>query len=63
VIVTGASAEPSGIGRPLVIVTGLADTVADGAADGERLVRQAWKTMPPATTTTRKATTIEIKIR
>ena len=27
---TGASGEPSGIGRPLVIVTGLADAVADG---------------------------------
>jgi hypothetical protein len=63
VIVTGASADPRGMGFPLVMVTGAADDEGDGAAVGERLLRQPWKRIPPATTTTTKAATTEIKIR
>src|SRR4029450_249176 len=63
VIVTGASAEPSGMGRPFVRVTGLADTETDGAADGARLVRQPWNAIPPATRITTNAAIIMIKIR
>src|SRR4029453_5124910 len=63
VIVTGASAEPRGMGRPLEMVTGLAETETDGAADGARLVRQAWNAIPPATRITTNAAIIMIKIR
>src|SRR3954451_17646040 len=63
VMVTGASAEPRGMGCPSVRVTGLADTAAEGAADGARLVRHAWNAMPPATTTTRKTAIIMNKMR
>src|SRR5512133_1021634 len=63
VIVTGASGGPSGMGRSLVIVTGLADAGAEGVADGDLLVRQAWNPIPTATTITTKAATIAIKMR
>jgi len=43
VIVTGASAEPSGMGRPFVMVTGVAETEAEGAEDGARPVRPSLK--------------------
>src|SRR4029450_9324997 len=63
VIVTGASAEPSGIGRPLVMVTGLADAETEDTEDGARLVRHAWNAIPPATTITTNAAITMIKIR
>src|SRR6187401_529035 len=63
VIVTGASAEPSGMGRPLVMVTGLAEAEAEDTEDGSRLVRQAWNAIPPATTITTNAMIMVSKIR
>src|SRR5512133_784968 len=63
VIVTGASAEPSGMGRPLLTVTGLAGAEAEDTEDGARLVRHAWNAIPPATTITTNAAITMIKIR
>src|SRR5215203_6466068 len=63
VIVTVASDEPRGMGWPLVMVIGLAETDAEGTVDGARPVRQAWNAIPPATTITTNAAIIMIKIR
>jgi hypothetical protein len=51
------------MGRPLVMVTGLAEAEPEDTEDGARLVRQAWNATPPATTITTKATIMVIKIR
>jgi hypothetical protein len=63
VIVVGASAEPRTIGCPLVMVTGLADAELEGTADGDRLVRQTWNKIPPATTTTTNVAITAIRMR